>query len=204
MIKKTCLLFFWRQSVDRSGSLIVLVWHHQHQRPRVLITSCLFSSLSAPSPVSSIQVTEVTRHSMVLSWQQPDRPNGVILEYEVKFYQKVRCWRFKSCLGCQYVSSLFVRCWWRPQISSQAPERDPVFFCLSVSNQEQRERSYRIMRTFSRSVDVTGLNPLTMYVFHVRARTAAGYGEFSVPFEFSTNSGTQTLTSRRFYSTKVL
>lgn len=45
------------------------------------------------------------------------------------------------------------------------------------------------MRTFSRSVDVTGLNPLTVYVFHVRARTAAGYGEFSAPFEFSTNSG---------------
>lgn len=49
------------------------------------------------------------------------------------------------------------------------------------------------MRTFSRSVDVTGLNPLTVYVFHVRARTAAGYGEFSAPFEFSTNSGTLTM-----------
>uniref|UniRef100_A0A3Q3WA90 receptor protein-tyrosine kinase n=1 Tax=Mola mola TaxID=94237 RepID=A0A3Q3WA90_MOLML len=81
-------------------------------------------------------------HSLSLAWQQPDRPNGVILEYEVKFYEK-----------------------------------------------DQRERSYRIMRTFSRSVDVTGLNALTVYVFHVRARTAAGYGEFSAPFEFSTNSG---------------
>ncbi|XP_053186322.1 ephrin type-A receptor 4-A-like isoform X1 [Scomber japonicus] len=96
---------------------------------------------AAPSPVSSIQATDVTRHSLSLSWQQPDRPNGVILEYEVKFYEK-----------------------------------------------DQRERSYRIMRTFSLSVDVTGLNPLTVYVFHVRARTAAGYGDFSGPFEFSTNS----------------
>uniref|UniRef100_A0A671YVD7 receptor protein-tyrosine kinase n=1 Tax=Sparus aurata TaxID=8175 RepID=A0A671YVD7_SPAAU len=96
---------------------------------------------AAPSPVSYIQATDVTRHSLSLAWQQPDRPNGVILEYEVKFYEK-----------------------------------------------DQRERSYRIMRTFSRSVDVTGLNPLTVYVFHVRARTAAGYGEFSTPFEFSTNS----------------
>lgn len=50
------------------------------------------------------------------------------------------------------------------------------------------------MRTFSQSVDVTGLNPLTVYVFHVRARTAAGYGDFSSPFEFSTNSGTRTTT----------
>uniref|UniRef100_A0A665W162 receptor protein-tyrosine kinase n=1 Tax=Echeneis naucrates TaxID=173247 RepID=A0A665W162_ECHNA len=98
-------------------------------------------SFPAPSPVSFIQATDVTRHSLSLSWQQPDRPNGVILEYEVKFYEK-----------------------------------------------DQKERSYRIMRTFSRSVDVTGLNPLTVYVFHARARTAAGYGEFSGPFEFSTNS----------------
>uniref|UniRef100_A0A1A8HN10 receptor protein-tyrosine kinase n=3 Tax=Nothobranchius TaxID=28779 RepID=A0A1A8HN10_9TELE len=96
---------------------------------------------AAPSPVSTIQVTDVTRHSLSLSWQQPDRPNGVILEYEVKFYEK-----------------------------------------------DQRERSYRIMRTFLRSVDVTSLNPLTVYVFHVRARTAAGYGDYSTPFEFSTNS----------------
>ncbi|XP_061696045.1 ephrin type-A receptor 4-like isoform X2 [Syngnathoides biaculeatus] len=96
---------------------------------------------AAPSPVSSIQAADVTRHTLLLSWQQPDQPNGVILEYEVKFYEK-----------------------------------------------DQRERSYRIMRTFSRSVEVTGLNPLTVYVFHVRARTAAGYGEFSTPFEFGTNS----------------
>ncbi|TWW72675.1 Ephrin type-A receptor 4-A [Takifugu flavidus] len=96
---------------------------------------------AAPSPVSSIQVTDVTRHSLSLAWQQPDRPNGVILEYEVKFYEK-----------------------------------------------DQKERAYRIMRTFSRGADVAGLSPLTVYVFHVRARTAAGYGDFSAPFEFATNS----------------
>uniref|UniRef100_A0A3B5LSG7 receptor protein-tyrosine kinase n=1 Tax=Xiphophorus couchianus TaxID=32473 RepID=A0A3B5LSG7_9TELE len=94
----------------------------------------LTTNQAAPSPVSSIQLTDVTRHSLSLAWQQPDRPNGVILEYEVKFYEK-----------------------------------------------DQRERSYRIMRTFLRSVDVAGLNPLTVYVFHVRARTAAGYGEYSAP-----------------------
>uniref|UniRef100_A0A3Q2YHW8 receptor protein-tyrosine kinase n=1 Tax=Hippocampus comes TaxID=109280 RepID=A0A3Q2YHW8_HIPCM len=96
---------------------------------------------AAPSRVSSVQATDVTRHTLSLSWQQPDQPNGVILEYEVKFYEK-----------------------------------------------DQRERSYRIMRTFSRNAEITGLNPLTVYVFHVRARTAAGYGEFSTPFEFATNS----------------
>ncbi|XP_056149266.1 ephrin type-A receptor 4-A-like [Lampris incognitus] len=96
---------------------------------------------AAPSPVTSIQASDVTRHSLSLSWRQPDRPNGVILEYEVKFYEK-----------------------------------------------DQKERSYRIMRTPSQNADVTGLNALTVYVFHVRARTAAGYGDFSAPVEFSTNS----------------
>ncbi|KAM9845151.1 ephrin type-A receptor 4-A-like [Aulostomus maculatus] len=105
------------------------------------VSVTITTNQAAPSPVSSIHATDVTRHSLSLSWQQPDRPNGVILEYEVKFYEK-----------------------------------------------DQKERSYRIMRTFSQNVDVTGLNPLTVYVFHVRARTAAGYGEFSAPFEFSTNS----------------
>ncbi|KAG7237182.1 hypothetical protein INR49_032679 [Caranx melampygus] len=54
---------------------------------------------------------------------------------------------------------------------------------------DQNERSYRIIKTSSRNADIKGLTPLTSYVFHVRARTAAGYGEFSGPFEFMTNSG---------------
>ncbi|KTF78654.1 hypothetical protein cypCar_00024621, partial [Cyprinus carpio] len=44
------------------------------------------------------------------------------------------------------------------------------------------------MKTSSRSAEIKGLSPLTSYVFHVRARTAAGYGDFSAPFEFMTNS----------------
>ncbi|KPP61364.1 hypothetical protein Z043_120547 [Scleropages formosus] len=97
---------------------------------------------AAPSPVTSIQAKDITRHTVSLSWQEPERPNGVILEYEVKYYEK-----------------------------------------------DQNERSYRIIKTASRNADIKGLNPLTSYVFHVRARTAAGYGDFSTPFEFMTNSG---------------
>ena len=43
----------------------------------------------APSPVTSIQAKDITRHAVSLAWQQPERPNGVILEYEVKYYEKV-------------------------------------------------------------------------------------------------------------------
>ena len=55
--------------------------------------------------------------------------------------------------------------------------------------QDQNERSYRIVRTAARNTDIKGLNPLTSYVFHVRARTAAGYGDFSEPLEVTTNTG---------------
>lgn len=65
----------------------------------------------------------------------------------------------------------------------------PERFLFLSSNQDQNERSYRIMKTSSRSAEIKGLSPLTSYVFHVRARTAAGYGDFSAPFEFMTNSG---------------
>lgn len=49
-------------------------------------------SFPAPSPVTSIQAKDITRHTISLAWQPPDRANGVILEYEVKYYEKVRVW----------------------------------------------------------------------------------------------------------------
>lgn len=140
--------------------------------------------------MSSIQATDVTRHSLSLAWQQPDRPNGVILEYEVKFYEKVRRPQVNAAQASVSNVNTLARCLYFTDggdgFAVRYIKKPRVFV---PSNQDQKERSYRIMRTFSRSVDVTGLNPLTVYVFHVRARTAAGYGEFSAPFEFSTNSG---------------
>ena len=44
----------------------------------------------APSPVTMIQAKDITRHTISLAWNQPERANGVILEYEVKYYEKVR------------------------------------------------------------------------------------------------------------------
>lgn len=65
----------------------------------------------------------------------------------------------------------------------------PSPLCSPSRCQDQNERSYRIVKTASRNTDIKGLNPLTSYVFHVRARIAAGYGDFSGPFEFTTNTG---------------
>lgn len=43
----------------------------------------------APSPVTIIKKVKTSRNSVSLSWQQPERPNGIILDYEIKYYEKV-------------------------------------------------------------------------------------------------------------------
>lgn len=43
----------------------------------------------APSPVTIIKKEKTSRNSVSLSWQQPERPNGIILDYEIKYYEKV-------------------------------------------------------------------------------------------------------------------
>ncbi|EMP37293.1 Ephrin type-A receptor 4 [Chelonia mydas] len=123
-----------RQTVASGSRDQPNLWTRQVSEPGL-------QSTGAPSPIALIQAKEITRHSVALAWLEPDRPNGVILEYEVKYYEK-----------------------------------------------DQNERSYRIVKTAARNTDIKGLNPLTSYVFHVRARTAAGYGDFSGPFEFTTNT----------------
>ncbi|XP_063314805.1 ephrin type-A receptor 5 [Pelobates fuscus] len=43
---------------------------------------------AAPSPISIVKKGKVTKNSISLSWQEPDRPNGIILEYEIKYFEK--------------------------------------------------------------------------------------------------------------------
>lgn len=57
---------------------------------KILTFPALWVDSPAPSPVTSIQAKDITRHTISLAWQPPDRANGVILEYEVKYYEKVR------------------------------------------------------------------------------------------------------------------
>ncbi|XP_063061053.1 ephrin type-A receptor 4 [Engraulis encrasicolus] len=101
----------------------------------------LTTNQAAPSAVTSLQVNDVGGHALSLSWEEPDKPNGVILEYEVKYYEK-----------------------------------------------EHNERSYRVLKTSARGADITSLSPMTSYVFLVRARTSAGYGDFSQPLQHTTNA----------------
>ncbi|CAB1336325.1 unnamed protein product [Coregonus sp. 'balchen'] len=45
---------------------------------------------AAPSAVSIMHQVSRTPDSITLSWSQPDQPNGLILDYELQYYDKVR------------------------------------------------------------------------------------------------------------------
>nr|XP_004665436.1 ephrin type-A receptor 5 isoform X5 [Jaculus jaculus] len=92
----------------------------------------------APSPVTNVKRGKIAKNSISLSWQEPDRPNGIILEYEIKYFEK------------------------------------------------DQETSYTIIKSKEASITAEGLKPASVYVFQIRARTAAGYGVFSRRFEFET------------------
>uniref|UniRef100_A0A8D0AER3 receptor protein-tyrosine kinase n=1 Tax=Sander lucioperca TaxID=283035 RepID=A0A8D0AER3_SANLU len=45
-------------------------------------------SCQAPSPVSVVRKGHTDKSNIALSWAEPDRPNGIILEYEIKYFEK--------------------------------------------------------------------------------------------------------------------
>ncbi|KAK2524126.1 hypothetical protein Q9233_009673 [Columba guinea] len=95
--------------------------------------------LLAPSQVSGVMKERVLQRSVELSWQEPEHPNGVITEYEIKYYEK-----------------------------------------------DQRERTYSTVKTKSTSASINNLKPGTVYVFQIRAFTAAGYGNYSPRLDVAT------------------
>ncbi|RXN16268.1 ephrin type-A receptor 7 isoform X1 [Labeo rohita] len=93
----------------------------------------------APSQVSEVIKERVQQHSVQLSWQEPEQPNGVITEYEIKYYEK-----------------------------------------------DQKDRIYSTVKSKSTSATVNNLKPSTVYIFQIRAFTAAGYGTFGPRVEVTT------------------
>ncbi|XP_043573945.1 ephrin type-A receptor 5-like isoform X3 [Chiloscyllium plagiosum] len=94
---------------------------------------------TTPSPITVVKKKMVTKNSISLTWQEPNRPNGIILEYEIKYFEKAQ------------------------------------------------ETSYTIIKSKETEITVDGLKPTTVYIFQIRARTAAGYGGYSRKFEFETS-----------------
>jgi EphA7 len=52
--------------------------------------------------------------------------------------------------------------------------------------QDQRERTYSTLKTKSTSASINNLKPGTVYVFQIRAVTAAGYGNYSPRLDVAT------------------
>ena len=75
------LLLFQQISVEMSLSLYLCV----------CVSLCVCVCVrAAPSPVSVIRKGHTEKSSIALSWAEPDRPNGIILEYEIKYFEKVQ------------------------------------------------------------------------------------------------------------------
>ena len=60
------------------------------------------------------------------------------------------------------------------------------FNLLSYCFQDQRERTYSTVKTKSTSASINNLKPGTVYVFQIRAFTAAGYGSYSPRLDVAT------------------
>uniref|UniRef100_A0A5F9CUK7 receptor protein-tyrosine kinase n=1 Tax=Oryctolagus cuniculus TaxID=9986 RepID=A0A5F9CUK7_RABIT len=56
--------------------------------PRQFAAVSITTNQAAPSPVMTIKKERTSRNSISLSWQEPEHPNGIILDYEVKYYEK--------------------------------------------------------------------------------------------------------------------
>ncbi|XP_078235246.1 ephrin type-A receptor 8 [Pogona vitticeps] len=57
------------------------------QPPR-FATVNITTNQAAPSQVLGVRQENVGQNSITLLWQEPDQPNGIILEYEIKYYEK--------------------------------------------------------------------------------------------------------------------
>ncbi|XP_033860705.1 ephrin type-A receptor 7-like [Acipenser ruthenus] len=55
---------------------------------RLFAAVSVATSQAAPSQVGEVIKERVRQRSIQLSWQEPELPNGVITEYEIKYYEK--------------------------------------------------------------------------------------------------------------------
>ncbi|MBN3301346.1 EPHA8 protein, partial [Amia calva] len=61
---------------------------HLCPEPRPHVAVNVTTNQAAPSQVIAIRQENASQNSVTLLWHEPDQPNGVILEYEIKYYEK--------------------------------------------------------------------------------------------------------------------
>uniref|UniRef100_A0A8D0DTV5 receptor protein-tyrosine kinase n=2 Tax=Salvator merianae TaxID=96440 RepID=A0A8D0DTV5_SALMN len=60
----------------------------QSPATRQFVSVNVTTNQAAPSIITTVKKGKVAKNSISLSWQEPDRPNGIILEYEIKYFEK--------------------------------------------------------------------------------------------------------------------
>ncbi|XP_072851957.1 ephrin type-B receptor 1 isoform X6 [Pogona vitticeps] len=113
---------------------------------------------AAPSTVPIMHQVSATMRSITLSWPQPEQPNGIILDYEIRYYEKVS----RICI---------------PEISSTMGSRPAT---------DHNEYNSSMAKSQTNTARIDGLRPGMVYVVQVRARTVAGYGKYSGKMCFQT------------------
>uniref|UniRef100_A0A8C4JVT9 Ephrin type-B receptor 2 n=1 Tax=Dromaius novaehollandiae TaxID=8790 RepID=A0A8C4JVT9_DRONO len=113
---------------------------------------------AAPSTVPIMHQVSATMRSITLSWPQPEQPNGIILDYEIRYYEKVS----RICT---------------PDLSSTVGSRPAA---------DHNEYNSSMARSQTNTARIEGLRPGMVYVVQVRARTVAGYGKYSGKMCFQT------------------
>ncbi|KAF2981788.1 hypothetical protein EK904_014131 [Melospiza melodia maxima] len=99
-----------------------------------------------------------TMRSITLSWPQPEQPNGIILDYEIRYYEKLS----RICT---------------PDVGSTVGSRPAP---------DHNEYNSSMARSQTNTARLEGLRPGMVYVVQVRARTVAGYGKYSGKMCFQT------------------
>ncbi|XP_062322952.1 ephrin type-A receptor 7 isoform X1 [Osmerus eperlanus] len=72
---------------------------------RLFAAVSIATSQAAPSQVSEVIKERVQQRSIQLSWQKPEQPNGVITEYEIKYYEKEQKDRIYSTVKSKSTSA---------------------------------------------------------------------------------------------------
>uniref|UniRef100_A0A673IZE6 Ephrin type-A receptor 7 n=1 Tax=Sinocyclocheilus rhinocerous TaxID=307959 RepID=A0A673IZE6_9TELE len=63
------------------------VTHLSNELPQSVMVN-ITTNQAAPSQVMAIQQENASQNSVTLFWHEPAQPNGVILEYDIKYYEK--------------------------------------------------------------------------------------------------------------------
>ncbi|CAG6015166.1 unnamed protein product [Menidia menidia] len=134
------------------------------------------TSQSVPSTVPMMHQLSRAPDSIILSWPQPDRPNGDILEYQLRYYDK----------ACEHINTFSpTRLSYRWKGNQYIHNKSPLK-CLICVLQGSDVDSALTVYSETNTVTVNSLIPGSIYAFQIRARNERGYGPYSNTIYFTT------------------